>query len=1396
MIDSLLAFAEANQVAVLVGLAAIVIIIVAVMAMVVARGVRKPAADVALPEDAKGALDLVALTVSGAESDEQKRALILSAKSLRRAMREGLVAYRERYARNPYLMPWVLRIGDPQDGGLIGALDEIRPPVGAESLQGVRWHYFEQGIIIDVPDSAALKSVFDFCIQRRPALPVDSILVTVPASALADVKQATERGTAIYNQLWLAQKELGFSVPIYVVITGAESLPGLQAFDDMLPRSLREGMIGWSFPYPLETAFSADYVAEALQSVQQSILAAVLEAFGSVMKPDAAFLLMRIQEDLAAIEEPLRACLATAFRRTAYQESHFFRGLYFIARHDPDSPADFARDLVERKVFPENGLSKMQRDWARARWLRRYAWPIGVAAAAVLAAITVLISVSSVDRYRALAEPILRATAADIEAVSSRRNHPEGADADIDAAVRYLRNVTTLDQNDPLVFAPFAWFGKDPYGVRAAMRAGWRRVALPGIKRMIDQRLESLGTHPGGDLTPDDAFARYLGRVAEAEASAKVYNQVLRGTGNPPVRDLLQYALRVSVPKGTLNKLEAWGAIGSDAEPVDDPDLRVDLAQYHKADLAVFHDLADAYFRRLADGGQVGARLTIVSSEMEDLAAGEHVNAQAVSGFAEVEAGLDDASHLLADGKPTWLGADSPVIPADIQQLIDAAAASDLLGQDAHDDAVATANRRYNEVKTRLGAVDSVIGPLVTRNANGAAALSPAAESLRQLLSTWLARSFMRQEAGTVQAKAGGFGWDAAALETIPPLFEDYLLFEVKELARAPQPLKAAMKATAQYRLGKLVQEDLDRASQADDAQAVEGSATIAMLRNWSRSLVIADPVLEHTVQTFNQIGMPQPAEQLRLRVAKLAEAILKRLDGLLDEDQLYHVNAAYLSSWRSGALSPPDLFGQASPGALLQYLDGSRAEMATLSREIAGPILEIMSHPALQPGGVSAPRWVTIASALDQYDASRPNSTLMTLEKFIKDDVPKIDDKNCLSITPAVAISEDFFAEKLEDVKTAIHQRCIAMADEKLRGAYLQVANYFNDHLAGRLPFAPTLVDGPYVATAELQQFYDIFDAATADVMTPIQTLGRTRPEWRDPARFLQSMAVARPLLQHIANGGSVIITPKFRIKRDREIGGKDIIEWKLIVGDQSRSSNAATGDVSWRQGDPIALELRWAKDSTIVPSAGVGPLSTATNGLTVRFAKAAPWALLDFILTSAAPASEQVAGSGPNQHVPLVPIMEFEVKTRPNTAPEATQGAAGGSPASAAANAKPPAPASPSPAIPTKAVVYMSFDMKKVTITDTGGKKEEIVAMPHLPEAAPIIAPSVARSSGSPWWSQLQLGSLPAGGARPASAASLDQQVFGLDAGQGASSDQGGMAPIDLRTPFPAAKVPNGGK
>ena len=288
-----------------------------------------------------------------------------------------------------YGVPWYLLIG-PADAGKTTLVvhapkSSMMPPASEDhGASGIGWHYFDGGVVIDVSASLALpgtrgdltgwRALLHLLKRYRPRRPIEGIVVAVPAAVLLDVSwkaRTRDLGAAIRERLVLAQSELGFALPVYVVITQTDQLQGFSAFTEALPDNLQQNMLGWSNPHAPDVMFQGEWIDEAFDDLHRGIVRVQVELFAVSEHLDHASDLFLFSGELQQLAPPVRDLLEEIFRPSVYRSASLFRGFYLSGR-GPDretvtvgegagsiqpSPISFVGDLLDRKAFSERGLA-------------------------------------------------------------------------------------------------------------------------------------------------------------------------------------------------------------------------------------------------------------------------------------------------------------------------------------------------------------------------------------------------------------------------------------------------------------------------------------------------------------------------------------------------------------------------------------------------------------------------------------------------------------------------------------------------------------------------------------------------------------------------------------------------------------------------------------------------------------------------------------------------------------------------------------------------------------------------------------------------------------------------------------------------------------------------------
>jgi type VI secretion system protein ImpL len=360
---------------------------------------------------------------AAAAADSRQRSLTNLRWSFRSAVALIEANLASRWRR--YRIPWILLLGEAGSGkstliessGIDRAFKEAS---GSVQHVGVGWNYFNRGVVLDVggeylgDGSASSEHVWQtllHLIERyRPQRPIDGVVLTISAAELiaaegSSMEELAHKADVVHRRLWQAQSRFGVRFPVYVVITQCDRITGFSSFARVLPKHMREGMLGWSNPYDFDAGYQSDWAEQGIDGLVQSVFEAQAELLAAGREADDADAFVLFPSALAATRSALRAYLDQLFRPSAYHETFYFRGIYVSGDAGPLAKAEsslaaagappqidpgqrppipvgpgrepvFLRDLFERKVFAEFGLARASREAlaTRNRTVRILRW--------------------------------------------------------------------------------------------------------------------------------------------------------------------------------------------------------------------------------------------------------------------------------------------------------------------------------------------------------------------------------------------------------------------------------------------------------------------------------------------------------------------------------------------------------------------------------------------------------------------------------------------------------------------------------------------------------------------------------------------------------------------------------------------------------------------------------------------------------------------------------------------------------------------------------------------------------------------------------------------------------------------------------------------------------------
>jgi type VI secretion system protein ImpL len=208
--------------------------------------------------------DLVALSGNGLPDDNA---------ALREKFERAVEAMRATGTGDIYAMPWYVLIGSPGAGKTTllrnsGLKFPVAEQMGADAIEGIGgtrncdWWFAEDAVLLDTAgrftsqdsdraaDAAAWRGFLDLLRRYRPRQPINGVLVAIGAEQLLDDRQDRRDNLveSIRGRLQELQRAFGLRLPVYLIVTKADLIPGFNETMDDLDRAMREQIVGVTLP--------------------------------------------------------------------------------------------------------------------------------------------------------------------------------------------------------------------------------------------------------------------------------------------------------------------------------------------------------------------------------------------------------------------------------------------------------------------------------------------------------------------------------------------------------------------------------------------------------------------------------------------------------------------------------------------------------------------------------------------------------------------------------------------------------------------------------------------------------------------------------------------------------------------------------------------------------------------------------------------------------------------------------------------------------------------------------------------------------------------------------------------------------------------------------------------
>jgi hypothetical protein len=1221
--------------------------------VVIKKARRAPAAPEAAPGAGDGKPAQLSLNASGV-------GLKLSfSKALRRIRAYGKGAR--------YRIPWYLMLGETDSGKttllsetgmelLFSAPDEQQTGV----KQGLNWFFFNQGIVLDVAGDFVLRAdgatsnvkgwnyLLKLLRRYRSERPLDGIILTIPCSDLMGGSSQTpefklrleQKAQLLYGKLVDAQKRLGLSLPVYVLVTKCDEISGFKSLCHEIPERLDE-MFGWSNPYTREVAYRAEWVTEAFQNVHSYLFQLQIEIFAEhdrIMKSDDFFMM---PSEMRLMRAPLQIYLDQIFKESAYHDPFFLRGIYFcgdgageapaaasavvvkaaepeiawsLTRPDasqaivvaaatkpvtvPEQKHAFLEHLFERKIFQEELLARPLSRTTLSRNRLVLAAQVLSLAIPLIGVIGILATYPSLKEREATFYTHLAREEQDLKTIEAEKESGFTADQTRNRESQLfeaMQNMNGKSLSSP--FIPGSWFSHVKEESDYSISSAYQFEIYDTLRRRLDCRTES--------------------KLTALPSSATCYSTI----GVNPEMILSKCAVENDYSSKSVHTF---------IESLDE--LIQNRARYNRFVRDDSGDLDDLnYLLRYFDHAPVPANF--------DIHNGLFVQALRMSERPPLRS-TDQSVYDRGACKVQGL----------IQEIYDRTFKNHSVSYDYLGDITKTEMLLARPENAWLANRDfeppSPFAPMT---------FAAGVSELKRALNDLAKEKFMSREGAPLPDTSSetqpefshqsysALVWDKATLQQAIDLYIEYDNFVRNNSYGRRDTLDIKVRQAALNTFRQKLAALIARAPRRQTAQPMPGeSARKASINLEIKNLMDAQDLLSKLLDICRTPGLDVG---LRNMVINQTASLMKRIDDEFYAGGFYATRRDEFSWWTlETTFHSYTVFSVSNADELEVYLATQREGIAELARQYAAPVLGFTSAQNISLR--SSVNWKEILEQLDKYDAKKPGSTIAVLENFIRNEMDKVKLDNCDAIVnSSVLLPLDYFIEVRNSLRRPFYSRCQVLAEaeiERIRHlaldneriareqkedafynglkSYTDIQEKFNGTLAGKFPFS-TLPESETFEEAtpeEIKAFFELLTKNKDAARSILQEAPNYKIQPKAALDFLDQMEKVGSFFDLFLKEKQLSPAFDFNLRfRSKVIGFNQVIDWAFDVGTKRFRYRDINPAGVWTYGAPLSLSLRWANDSPTIPASKFDPLShMKLEGQTLKLTYGNKWSLLLLML------------------------------------------------------------------------------------------------------------------------------------------------------------------------------------
>ncbi|MDR2765908.1 MAG: hypothetical protein LBB63_00365 [Holosporaceae bacterium] len=1071
-----------------------------------------------------------------------------------------------------YKLPCLMMAG-PENSGKTTLLRSLNFEHLAAEIPGMdsMWNLFKKGIIFEFPrigleeDEGKFWSfVSELFVFIRPRRPLDGLMITLPADMLlSDVVNIEKHAQEIFDKIFAFQHDVNFRLPIYLLVTKTDLIPGFSEFTRLLNTDFRQQIFGWSCPYSLSNAFSSNWIGEIFRTLSGGIRRGVLCFSREKNISDDLKEAILFESQFRKIEPSLSKYLHTMFHSHNPEDGLILRGVYFVGRSgeveasSPEllqpavlSPKSFVnlemgaaldgnrlcfvQDLFRDKIFREHNLAHPIKLNAIDMTKVEYRNKIILAAGSTIISFGWFFGNNNIknkihDYYQVASS--LKTSLINIKYLEENLKGDEDQILMNKYTVKMLQNMPVVKWRDlASIFVPQSWFSSLRRELMetvvlvfdsAVVRAMYIDLNLntKNMLQNVHDKFES--NHDKKDLFDVNAFLSFKNlreftmRLMNIKRASSEYNSMRKLEDRKSVIDLTTTIFK--------DKFDITEAMKSHV-----PNKNLTLPKF---DMELFRPRIEAKLRMLFTAflGDIFDKTVekILQSISDDVEKIVKASRDSASTYAPYDlAKTYNKTMLIADilknKKFDWVVLDHFAPTDEYVKMIGELKASETVSGGCIKELLQEAEVEFHRFRSRLleYKTDLTDGLLSENIQTPSVGFDNFQKEIRVLLDQPFIQVVPDGNLTTTILEDKMLIWDIKRLKEISELIDKYHEFAIA-LPPTMRPQYFEMYKTIARKCFHPSLISLLGSAQIFDDMPLGHSRNLLedAYKRQATNIRNASVLIPKVVKMLDEMQEEDNRKDLGFSSMLISHytALLEKIDALFDLETPYSSGQAVFDSWHGD--KKPKFLNMEDQNGLRQYLTAQFERIKFLAKDLATPVVDFLVLPNIVERVKNRPlveKWKSIINSVLDYEAQKPGNSIAALETFLSDNLSKvsmesIDDKG--EISAIAEIGGDYFLSKRSNVAKSLLSRAEVVQYDKAAACYNSINKFFNESLGHKFPFDKVEAEA---SLRDIEKFIELYEQSPA--AAAYATLERNREAKVVSAKaleFLKSMNKVIPFLK-----------------------------------------------------------------------------------------------------------------------------------------------------------------------------------------------------------------------------------------------------------------------------------------